>query len=288
MTGFDEYISSLLSPRGSNENIFQPTNFDEYVGQDDIKQLLKIAIKAAQNENRPLPNLMISGAFGLGKTSLAMLVAKEFGGNYELLDGATVNKKLPKGLVIIDEIHNLTSEVSDSLNMHIDKNAIQIIGCTTNPGALTGAFRSRFRVYNLLTYSADELTLIAQNICKRKGVTADKSILYEIALRSRTNARQLTNLLSQVFDLMAVKQKTLMVHGLVDETFALLDVDEHGYLERDRRYVNALPDRPVGLNWLSSVLGIDQTTIQEEIEPYLLQTGIIDRTGQGRVKIQSI
>src|SRR6185369_2598898 len=126
------------------------------------------------------------------------------------------------------------------------------------------------------------------NICKRKGVTADKSILKEIALRSRTNPRQLTNLLSQVFDLMSVEHKTFMVHGLVNKTFALLDVDDRGYLKRDYDYVAALPDRAVGLNWLSSVLGIDTTTIQEEIEPYLMQTGIIDRTSKGRIKIRDL
>lgn len=288
MNPFEEYIQSIVAPAGKERDVFRPTTLKEYVGQEDVKYLLGIAIKAAQKEKRLLPNTMITGEFGLGKTTLATLMVKEFGQTPKLIDGASVNKELPTGLVIIDEIHNLTPEVCDSLNMSIDNGLVSVIGCTTNPGVLPGAFRSRFRIHQLTRYSAEELALIAANICKRKGVTADKPILLEIAKRSRSNPRQLTNLLSQVFDLMSVEGKKFMVAGLVNKTFTLLGVDENGYLERDKAYVNVLPVRAVGLNYLSSMLGIDQTTIQEEIEPYLLQTGVIDRTPKGRIKIRDI
>lgn len=287
ITPFEEYIEGLIAPK-KQDNVFQPTDFREYVGQEDIKHLLQVAIKAAKYEQRPLPNLMITGAFGLGKTVLAQLVMQEFGASPKLVDGASVNKKLPKGLVIIDEIHNLTSEVCDSLNMELDKGSVHIIGCTTNPGVLPGAFRSRFRIHQLSKYSVDELAEIAEHICRRKKVTGDKSVLISIAERSRNNARQLTMIMDQIFDLMAVNQTRYMSKDITFETFQLMGVDSKGYLPRDKDYVRALPNRPVGLNWLSSYLGIDQTTIQEEIEPYLLQTGIIDRTPQGRVKIRDI
>lgn len=295
MSLLDDYVNEKLrvpviedkSSSKPPKDVFRPTNFKEYVGQEDVKALLDIAIRAAKKEKRMPPNLMITGAFGLGKTVLAELVAREFG-QITLLDGASVNKQLPTGLVIIDEIHNITPEVCDSLNIELDKGSVNIIGCTTNPGTLPAAFRSRFRIHTLRKYTVDELVIIAENICRRKKVTADNSILKEIAKRSRTNPRQLTNLLSQIFDLMSVRGKKFMVHGLANMTFALLGVDERGYLERDYEYVKALPTRPVGLNWLSSVLGIDSTTIQEEIEPYLMQTGIIDRTPKGRIKIRDI
>lgn len=271
-------------------DIFQPTNFAEYIGQEDIKKILQITIGAAKIENRPLPNIMLAGGFGLGKTSLAQIILREAGITPKLIDGASVNKTLPSGQIIIDEIHNVAPDACDSLNMLIDQNKVHIIGCTTNPGLLPAAFRSRFRIHTLQNYTKTQLVEILSNICFRKNVTAYAEILYLIAKRSRSNARQATTLLGQIFDSMAVEHTTYMSEKVVLEAFDLLGVDPNGYLARDKAYVKALPNdhHPVGVKWLSSVLGIDTATIEEEIEPYLLQTGIIDRTPRGRVKIRDI
>lgn len=271
------------------KDIFSPTNFDEYIGQENTKVLLKIAIEAAKKEQRPLPNIMLVGGFGQGKTALAKVVFHEFGLDPKLMDGSFVNTKLPKGPVIIDEIHNLTPNVADSLNILLDSGSVHIIGCTTNVGLLPAAFRSRFRIFNLKNYTVNELVTIAGNICARKGVTANQKILYEIAKRSRFNARQVTMYLSTIFDLMAIENQTIVSESLVKRVFKLLSVDDKGYLDRDREYVQALPEgRPVGIKWLSAVLGIDDETIEQEIEPFLLQQGVIDRTPRGRLKIMEI
>jgi Holliday junction DNA helicase RuvB len=269
-------------------DVFQPPSLAEFIGQEDIKKLISIAISAAKTENRALPNIMLTGAFGLGKTALAQLIVKEFGAKINLVDGASVNKNLPSGLTIIDEIHNLTPETCDSLNIKIDQNKVHIIGCTTDPGSLPGAFRSRFRTFQLKNYTQPELVQIASNICDRKLKLWEAGTLELLAQRSRFNARAIIQLLNNIFDMMTVSNAMIMSKDIVLETFNLLGVDQNGYLERDKDYVRVLPDRPVGLKWLSSVLGIDPTTIEEEIEPYLLQTGVIDRTPRGRLKIRDI
>jgi len=286
---FLEGILKLLQPAGDSEDVFVPNSFKEYIGQENVKKLLQIAIEAAQKENRPLPNMMISGAFGLGKSVLADIVYKEYGKTPTVMDGASISlKNLPKGMVIIDEIHNIPPEICDTLSLELDKGNLHILGCTTSPGTLPAAFRSRFRTYQLEKYTVEELSIIAGNICKKKGVTAKKLALDSIAFRSRFNARQLTLLLSNIFDSMTIKGTLILSDAICLETFNLLGVDQIGLLERDRQYVRSLPNRPVGINSLSAMLGIDSVTIQEEIEPYLLQLGIIDRTPQGRVKIREI
>ena len=269
------------------DDIFRPPTFKDFIGQPSTKHLLSIMIRAAQKEKRDLPNIMIVGGFGLGKTALATLTLKEFGKPPKLIDGTSINKGIPEeSPIIVDEIHNVTSEMCDTLNTYLDDGRLSIIGCTTNPGKLPAAFRSRFRTLHLTNYSEEELTQIAFNICKRKGVTANTSILNFIAQRSRNNARHIVNYLGMIFDLMATQSTRVVTEKAVNEAFGMLGVDEDGLLSRDRDYLSKIkPTRPVGLGWLSAVLGIDQQTIEEEIEPYLLQKGLIDRTPRGRIKL---
>lgn len=281
-----EYYEEAPKPIPS---IFEPQSFEEYVGQTEAKELSRIMVDAALKESRPLPNIMISGEYGLGKTALAQLIMRRYGYTPSLMDGASVNREIPSGTKIIDEIHNLTPEVADTLNIHLDKGNLHIIGCTTNPGQLPSAFRSRFRQLHLKSYTVDELATILEKVVRRKGVRASRSVLAGVGLRSRFNARQATMYLSFIFDLMAVKGQKEITSALAHEAFSKLGVDNSGYQDRDKLYVRALPDdRAIGLQNIAAMTGIDEETIQNELEPYLLRMGVIERTSRGRIKIKDI
>jgi len=275
------------------KSVFSPRNIKEYVGQEKAKQLASIMVQAAKQERRSLPNIMIVGGYGLGKTSLAQLIIQEYKGKItasDIKDGMTVNKEKPSsGLLIVDEIHLLDPAVADRLNIALDSGTLHIIGCTTDSGKLPSPFRSRFRILQLENYTETEIVTIADLICKRKTVRPLPGTLEYIAHRSRYNARQVTMYLAMIFDLMAIKGRKIIEQPVVEEAFDLLGVDDNGFMERDRRYLNAMPNnRPIGISALSAMLGIDSQTIENEIEPYLLQRGIIDRTPRGRVKLRDL
>jgi Holliday junction DNA helicase RuvB len=268
-------------------DIFTPQNFGEYIGQDTAKDLATIMVTAANNERRPLPNIMIVGEYGLGKTSLARIIMREAKVPHRMYDGASINSVVPdKGTFIIDEIHNLDSSVADSFNLHLDNGDFHVIGCTNNPGMLPSAFRSRFRTIQLYPYEVKDLKIILQKVCERKNIKYSGDSLELLALRSRFNARQAIMYLSMVFDIMSVSNIHTVNMEVVNETFVKMGVDSRGLLPRDRKYLEILPNRPVGLQYLSAVLGVDDKTIEEEIEPFLMRMGFIDRTPRGRVKIE--
>lgn len=288
---FDEF-GSLIIPSSvdkgvKSENPFKPQNLKEYVGQDKAKSLVEIMIKAAQAESRELPNILISGSYGQGKTSLAHLIVKEFGKEAKEVDGASANKLPPtQGRVIIDEAHNLSPEITDTLNIYLDRGILHVIACTTNPGAIPAPFRSRFRPINLEPYSIEDMETILNNSIHRKGYSAKKEQLKQLASRGRFTPRVALNHLALVFDMMAIRRQKSLQDDTLKEAFDHLGVDEVGFLERDRAYLAALrSDRPVGLQYLSAVTGMDGATIEEEVEPYLMKLGLIDRTPRGRMKI---
>lgn len=272
-----------------SQNPFEPSSLKEYVGQERAKSLVDIMIKAAKVENRSLPNILISGSYGQGKTILAKLILKEANQTAKEIDGTSANRLPPsQGQVIIDEAHNLASEIMDTLNVYLDRGGLHIIACTTNPGALTAPFRSRFRPIHLEPYTIKDLTIILKNVIIRKGYTTSKDHLEDIANRSRFTPRTALTNLALIFDIMAIKRERKTTNEILNEAFDNLGVDNVGFLERDRAYLEALPvDRAVGLQYLSAIIGVDSTTIEEEIEPYLMRLGLVDRTSRGRVKIAS-
>jgi holliday junction DNA helicase RuvB len=296
MTFRDKYLSNLKinsvqhnGRKTDDVDIFAPQTFEEYIGQENAKAISKVIINAAKIEHRSLPNIMVTGTYGTGKTTLARLALRAYNGQDSVVDAASVNRATPtKGTLIIDEIHNLNSEVADTLNTILDKGQLHIIGCTTNPGALSSAFRSRFRSVNLEPYTVENITEILELATARKGYEPTVT-LKDIAKRSRFNPRTGLTYLATIFDYMAIQGKKLIDEGILDQVFGMLGVDRRGYTKRDKQYLAAMPDdRPVGIQYISAITGIDVTTIETEIEPYLMQTGLIDRTSRGRMKIGDI
>lgn len=275
----------------TNLEIFSPKNFNDYVGQDRAKQIAKVIVAAATIEQRPLPNILIDGSYGLGKTSLAKVIFNELGRTAKVIDASSLNKIIPplSRPTIIDEIHNLDPQVADTLNILIDEGKAQIIGCTTNPGMLPAPLRSRLRTIHLESYTQDEIAKILRLVLNRKLIPSADSTITEIAKRSRLNPRVGLNYLAFIFDLMTIKREGTLQPKTIKEAFLTLGVDDNGYIERDYLYMAALPeDRPVGLQYLSAIIGVDAKTIEAEIEPYLLQTGRIDRMPRGRIKLREI
>lgn len=298
---FTSKYGNLWVPQRTAESyimgdIYTPRTFAEYIGQKEAKELAQIMIEAANLERRRLPNIMISGEYGLGKSSLARLIVVGVNQPLRVIDAVNVNKIIPDaGTIIIDEIHNLDSEVADSLNLYLDRGELTIIGCTTDPGKLPAPFRSRFRNLHLTNYTNQDLMKMLKNVCDRKNISlatpivVQTSALFMIAERSRNNARASTSNLAFIFDLMTVQKKTSLTNEVVREGFQKLGIDDKGYQQRDYKIMSAIPsDRPVGLQYLAAITGIDEKTIEEEIEPYLLRTGKLDRTARGRIKISEI
>lgn len=278
--------------RGSIESDpFKPQNFGDFVGQTKAKKVASIIIEAAKKDQRPLPNVLITGSFGQGKTSLARLMADAFDPSITLVDAVSINKEVPKkGTFIVDEIHNLSSDVCDSLNITIDDNKIHLIGCSTNPGQLPAAFRSRFRQIYLEPYTVNNIADIIARVLIRKQISASANVLKEIATRSRYNPRVALNYLAFILDLATLKSTSTITLPILTEAFSELGVDKYGFLARDEEYIKAIPEdgRAVGLQYISAITSIDEKTIETEVEPFLMKMGLIDRTPRGRVRVPAI
>lgn len=273
--------ASSASQRPNNDP-YRPKTFDEYIGQEDAKRLARIIIAAAKAEKRGLPNTLITGEYGLGKTTLARIIISTFGTREVIVDPkATIPTS---GTIIVDEIHNLPTDIADSLHKNLDSSQLTIIGCTTNPGELTSAFRSRFRQLLLTPYTENDLKSLISTAAIRTGRQLDKATTSIIAARSRFNARAAVQNLKMVIDLSLAENKPI-TQKLALEVFDLLGIDDRGLTKIDHKYLNSLKGRPVGLQYLSAVLGADKSTIETEIEPYLLRLGLIDRTPKGRIRL---
>ncbi len=296
----------------------RPTQFQDFVGQEKIKHNLAVYIAAAKKRKESLDHVLLFGPPGLGKTTLAHLIAKEMNTNIRVTSGPVLERagdlaglltNLQEGdLLFIDEIHRLSHVVEEylypamedyTLDIMLDKgpNArsvrlnlprFTLIGATTRSGLLTSPLRSRFGIVERINYySDDELNTIVTRSARILKIEIDPTGAHEIARRSRGTPRIANRLLRRVRDFAQIKADGKITAVVADQALKMLEVDEAGLDQMDKRILsyilNECEGGPVGLNSLSVAIGENSETIEEIYEPYLIQKGFLKRTSSGRV-----
>jgi holliday junction DNA helicase RuvB len=309
---------SLHEEERELEHNLRPSNFEEFVGQPRLKEQLSIFMQAAMERKEPLDHCMFYGPPGLGKTTLAHLVAHTMKASIRVTTGPVLDKpadlaglltNLQDGDVLfIDEIHRLNSAVEEYLypamedfkldimidkgpaarTLQLDLSRFTLIGATTRAGLLTGPLRSRFGMtLRLDYYSAEELGQILHRSSRLLGIACSEEGIAEIAGRSRGTPRVANRLMRRIRDVAQVRGEGKITAELAHEALQLLEIDEHGLDDLDVRLMRALLTKfrggPVGLGTLAVTVGEDEGTLEELCEPYLIRQGFLERTSRGRM-----
>ncbi|HEX7052088.1 MAG TPA: Holliday junction branch migration DNA helicase RuvB [Longimicrobiales bacterium] len=308
----------VLTEESAVELSLRPQRLAEFIGQPKVKESLKIAIDAALARREPLDHTLFHGPPGLGKTTLAMLMARELGVNVKTTSGPVLEKpgdlvgiltNLREGdILFIDEIHRLRPIIEEFLYPAMEDYRIDIrlsegpkaqtvtvpverftlVGATTRFGLLTPPMRARFGIIQRLNYyGTDELRIIVERSADILRVGCEDGGATEIARRSRGTPRVANRLLRRVRDYAQVRADGVITAAVADEALQMLDVDEYGLDEMDGRILKAIIEHfdggPVGLNTLAVAVGEDAGTLEEVYEPFLIQNGFLMRTPRGRV-----
>ena len=315
----DAINTNLIQEEKEVENNLRPQNFDTYIGQEKIKNNLKIYIQAANERNEPIDHVLLYGPPGLGKTTLAGIIANSMGRSMKIVSGPAIEypgeilaiiKQLPKGGVLfVDEIHRLSKPVEEALYSvmedfafdaviengeqttvrRINLDRFTLIGATTRAGLLSAPLRDRFGIIHRMEYyEPEELAQIVINSAKKLSIDKiDQSGALEIGNCSRGTPRIANRILRRVRDYAQVKADGNITCEVVDETLALLDIDQKGLDYTDRNIlltmINKFNGGPVGLDTLAAAIGEEPGTIEDVYEPYLVKCGFINRTPRGRI-----
>jgi Holliday junction DNA helicase RuvB len=313
-----EHYSDELNKRDLEfEQNLRPLKFSDFTGQQKVKERLELAVEAALGRKDVLDHVLLSGPPGLGKTTLAYILANAMRVNIRATSGPILDKpadlaglltSIEQGdIVFIDEIHRIQKSVEEYLYAAMEEYAIDImidqgpnarsvrlklpkftlVGATTRSGLLSSPLRSRFGLACRLDYyHADDLQHILRRSAGILKVTIDEAGSAEIAARSRGTPRIANNLLRRVRDYAQVRADNKIVKAIAEKALEMLDIDKYGLDDMDKRILNAIVHKfsggPVGLNSLAVSVGEESDTIEEVYEPYLIQEGYLKRTPQGR------
>jgi len=313
----------IVSGRASDDDAridasVRPDSFADYIGQDRVKENLQIAVQAARNRGEALDHVLLYGPPGLGKTTLAQILANEMGSSIKISSGPLLEKKgdmtavltalEPRDFFFLDEIHRLQPSLEEILypameDFRVDLiigqgpgarvhpyqlNKFTLIGATTRAGLIMAPLRSRFGiVHRLEFYSPEDLLRIIVRSAKILGIALEQDGAREIARRSRGTPRVANRLLRRVRDYAEVRAQGHVTLGVARDALAMLGVDEHGLDDVDRNLLLTIIQKygggPVGLNTIAASLSEDEGAIEDIYEPYLMQLGLLDRTPRGRV-----
>jgi len=300
------------------ERALRPRRLDEYIGQEKIRDQLGIFIEAARRRSEALDHVLLFGPPGLGKTTLSHILAYELGVNLRQTSGpvlerpgdlaALLTNLEPRDVLFIDEIHRLSAVVEEILypaledfqidimigegpaarSVKIDLPPFTLVGATTRAGMLTNPLRDRFGIVARLEfYSPQELTQIVARSAKLLSIEVDADGALEIARRSRGTPRIANRLLRRVRDYAEVRARGDVTRGVADAALSMLDVDGSGLDAMDRKLLTTVLDKfgggPVGVDNLAAAIGEERDTIEDVLEPYLIQQGFLQRTSRGRV-----
>ena len=300
------------------ETNLRPQTLDEYIGQKKTKEKLKVYIEAAKQREEPLDHVLFYGPPGLGKTTLAGIIANEMGTHIKITSGPAIGKpgemaailsNLQEGdILFVDEIHRLNRQVEEVLypamedyvidimigkgatarSIRLDLPKFTLVGATTRAGLLSAPLRDRFGVvHHLEYYNAKELQTIVLQSAEKLNVKIDEEGAYELARRSRGTPRIANRFLRRVRDFAEVRYDGVVTKEVAAAALDLLDVDSMGLDRNDRRILETIIHNfsggPVGLETLAATIGEDSGTIEDVIEPYLVMNGLIMRTPKGRV-----
>lgn len=318
-TDNERFVTARETPEEANfETSLRPQRIAEYIGQDAIKENLEIFMSAAKGRGEPIDHVLLHGSPGLGKTTLAHVIAHEMGVHIKVTSGPAIERVgdlaailtnlQPHDILFIDEIHRLNKLVEETLypamedyaldivigkgpsarTLRLDLPKFTLIGATTRVSLLSSPLRDRFGTqFKLEFYAPDDIRRIVTHNADRLAIAIDPDAAAEIARRSRATPRIANRLLKRVRDYAQVRGTGAITRDMADAALALLDIDHTGLDKTDRKILATILEKfaggPVGVNTLAAAIGEEMETIEDVYEPFLMQLGFLQRTPKGRI-----